>query len=152
MRYYMNGLDLMIENTVKWSKSHLDSEKYIMKCLSFVEDALEISNGIEIYGGDTAKESADLYANSINTGEPPRGSFVFYDCKGEIDGKFDNWGHVGFCIGDGKIIHSWGHIRIDNFLSAENLERSDTWHSPSYIGWVPLDRVLIGYRKKEICV
>ena len=148
----MNRLDLMIENTVKWSKNHLNSEKYIMKCLSFVEDALEKSNGIEIYGGDTAKESADLYADSIQDGEPPRGSFVFYDCEGEIDGEFNNWGHVGFSIGDGKIIHSWGHIRIDNYLAAEKLEGSDTWHSPSYIGWVPLDRVLIGYRKKEICV
>jgi len=30
-------------------------------CLAFVEDALERSNEIEIFGGDTAKESADLY-------------------------------------------------------------------------------------------
>lgn len=148
----MNKLDHMIDNTIKWSKNHLNSEKYLMKCLAFVEDALELSNGIEIFGGDTAKESADLYADSISTGEPPRGSFVFYDCKGEIDGVSNNWGHVGFAINDGKIIHSWGHIRVDNYLDVEKLEGSDTWESPSYIGWVPLERVLIGYRKKAICI
>jgi len=142
----------MIENTIKWSENHLNSDKYLKNCLAFVEDSLEMSNEIEIFGGDTAKESADLYADSIYTGPPLRGSFVFYDCEGEIDGTFTNWGHVGFAINDGKIIHSWDHIRIDNYLDAEKLEGSDTWKSPTYIGWVPLERVLIGHRKKELCV
>lgn len=148
----MSKLDIIIDNTIQWSKSHLNSDKYIMKCLAFVEDALEKSNGIEIFGGDTAKESADLYADSITKGIPPKGSFVFYNCNGKINDQFDNWGHVGFSLGDGKVIHAWGHIRIDNYLELEALEGSSTGETPEYIGWVPLKRVLIGHKKKEICI
>ncbi len=58
-----------------------------MKSLGFIEDSLERSNNIEIFGGDSAKESAILYAAHENTGLPPEGTFVFYDCAGEVDDK-----------------------------------------------------------------
>ncbi|GAF24390.1 hypothetical protein JCM19047_4280 [Bacillus sp. JCM 19047] len=51
-----------------------------------MEDALERSNNVEIFGGDSAKESAGLYDDSISEGKPPKGSFVFYDCSGPING------------------------------------------------------------------
>ncbi|HAG42841.1 MAG TPA: hypothetical protein DCL31_04985, partial [Clostridium sp.] len=50
-----------VNNAIEWAKNHLNSREYCYHCLAFVEDALERSNDIEIFGGDTAKESADLY-------------------------------------------------------------------------------------------
>lgn len=56
-------------------------------CLAFVEDALERSNDIEIFGGDTAKESADLYEENMQTGIPPKETIVFNNCLGVINGE-----------------------------------------------------------------
>ena len=53
----------MIENSIEWAESRLGDSQYVGWCLSFIEDALEISNGIELFGGDSAKESAELYAD-----------------------------------------------------------------------------------------
>jgi hypothetical protein len=43
--------------------------------LAFVEDALERSDNIEISGGDTAKESGNLYGPCKHTKIPPKGTF-----------------------------------------------------------------------------
>ena len=50
----------LIENMIRWAEDRLGETRYAGWCLSFIEDALEISNGIEIFGGDSAKESAVL--------------------------------------------------------------------------------------------
>ena len=43
-------------------------------------DRIEISNHIEIYGGDSAKKSCGMYKDARRGGVPERGAFVFYDC------------------------------------------------------------------------
>ena len=131
----------VIENMIAWAKSRLGETRYAGWCLSFIEDALEISNNIEIFGGDSAKESAELYADAMQKGEPERGSFVFYDCLCPDDGKLVNWGHCGICTGDGNVIHAWDQVRIDNYLDLEKMRALSGDH-PRYIGWVPLERVL----------
>ena len=68
------------KDTARWAESRLGSTEYAGWCLSFIEDALELPNGIEIFGGDSAKGSAGLYADGLLTGLPERGAFVFYDC------------------------------------------------------------------------
>ena len=40
----------------------LGVSEYAGWCLDFIEDALEQSNNIEIFGGDSAKESCELYS------------------------------------------------------------------------------------------
>ena len=84
----------LIENTIRWARDRLGETKYAGWCLSFVEDALEQSNGIEIFGGDSAKESALLYADGMRQGEPERGAFVFYDCLCPSEDGPVNWGHL----------------------------------------------------------
>ena len=137
-----------ISNSIEWAKLHLNSTKYTYMCLGFVEDSLERSNNIEIFGGNSAKESADLYEAYKNTGIPPEGAFVFYDCSGPINGNHSNWGHVGLSISGGAIIHAWDRVKIDNYMEVEKLTPSPGWQSPKYIGWVPLERILIGYQSK----
>ena len=73
-------MEKLTENMIRWAESKLGSRKYAGWCLSFIEDALEISNGIEIFGGDSAKESCEMYKDALQGGAPERGAFVFYDC------------------------------------------------------------------------
>jgi len=43
--------DKEIENAIAWARNYLNSEDYQLRCLGFVEDAYERSNGIEMWGG-----------------------------------------------------------------------------------------------------
>lgn len=129
------------ENMLSWAGCKLGSTEYAGWCLSFIEDALELPNGIEIFGGDSAKESAGLYADGLRTGLPERGAFVFYDCLCPSEDGPVNWGHCGISLGDGRVIHAWDRVRIDGYLQIEALTALTGDH-PKYIGWVPLARVL----------
>ena len=130
-------------NAITWALAREGKAEYASWCLSFIEDAVEVSNGIELFGGDCAKESAQLYADSLHTGEPEPGAFVFYDCSGVTPtGEIHDWGHCGLCIGDGKITHAWDKIRTDDYLALEQLSPAPGWTPPKYLGWVPLERVL----------
>ena len=131
----------MIENMIRWAEDRLGESKYAGWCLSFIEDALEISNGIEIFGGDSARASCDLYADALHDGAPPRGAFVFYDCLCPSGGALVNWGHCGIGLGDGRVIHAWDAVRIDDYRQIERMTALSGDH-PSYIGWVPVERVL----------
>ena len=138
----MNELtDTMTDNMIRWAEAHIGEPGYASWCLSFIEDALEISNGIEIFGGDCARESAELYADAMRKGVPERGSYVFYDCMCMSDSGPQDWGHCGISLGDGKVIHAWNVVRVDHYLEIEQLE-IPAGHHPRYIGWVPLERVL----------
>lgn len=136
----MNEAELIV-NMLRWAESKLGSAEYAGWCLSFAEDALERGNGIEIFGGDSARESAELYSDALRPGLPGRGAFVFYDCLCPSETGPVNWGHCGLCLGEGRIIHAWDVVRIDDYLEIEKL-RSLTGDHPRYIGWVPLSRVL----------
>lgn len=126
----------------------LGSRDYCYCCLGFVEDAYERANSIELFGGDTAKESADFYGVTRD-GTPPFGSFVFYDCAGTIRDEYRNWGHVGLAIGDNKVIHAWGEVRIDDYLAVEELSVPEGWTKATYIGYVPPE-VILGNHKPRI--
>ena len=128
-------------NAIRWAQGHLGSTDYAGRCLAFVEDAYEESNHVEIFGGSSARESADEYAAAQNTGEPPSGAFVFYDCAGPIKDEIKNWGHVGLHIGEGKVIHAWDKVRIDDYLDVQNLSPAPGWSQPQFIGWAPIERI-----------
>lgn len=130
----------MKENAVSWAMEHLGRAEYIGWCLSFVEDAIEQSNDIEIFGGDSAKESYLLYRDALRTGTPERGSVVFYDCLCHTPEGIMDWGHCGIALEDGKVIHAWNRVQLDDYLAIEEL--SSFGEHPKYLGWVPLTRVL----------
>lgn len=132
---------ILIDNMINWAKNEIDTPKYAGWCLGFIEDALEISNNIEIFGGDCAKESSEMYKDALQIGIPERGAFVFYDCMCQSEEGLVNWGHCGICIGNGDIIYAWDVVRIDNYLKIEELTALSGDH-PKYIGWVPISRVL----------
>ena len=133
--------ETLTENMIAWAKENLGSTDYIGWCLDFIEDALEISNDIEIFGGDSALESFNMYKDAVKDGLPERGAFVFYDCLCKYKGKAVDFGHCGISLGDGKIIHSWDKVRIDDYKDIEKLTSNADSH-PKYLGWIPLERVL----------
>ena len=136
-----------ITNAIRWAQEHLGSTDYPFLCLAFVEDAYEQSNHVEIFGGSSAKESAEMYEAIQNTGVPPLGAFVFYDCFGTLNDEAKNWGHVGLYIGHGKVIHAWDRVRIDDYLHVQELTPSPGWTQPQFIGWTPVERIFWGYRQ-----
>ncbi len=142
----MEDRERYISNAIRWAKEQLGSKEYLTLCLAFVEDAYENSNNVEIFGGSTAKESADEYGASDNRGVPEKGAFVFYDCFGTINDEYENWGHVGLCIGNGQVIHAWDIVRVEHYKDIEELKPAPGWTSPKYIGWAAVDRVFKGYR------
>lgn len=131
----------MTENMIAWAMERLGTSEYAGWCLNFIEDALERSNGIEIFGGNSAKESAVLYADAMRQGLPERGAFVFYDCLCPSDFGPVNWGHCGIGLGNGDVIHAWNRVRIDDYRQIERLQAL-SGERPRYLGWVPLARVL----------
>lgn len=134
-------INSLIENMIGWAESKLGDLNYAGWCLSFIEDALEKSNDIEIFGGDCAKESCEMYSDGLHIDIPERGAFVFYDCICKSDEGFVNWGHCGISLGDGRIIHAWDKVRIDDYRAIEQMTAL-TGNHPKYIGWVLIARVL----------
>ena len=133
--------NVLIENMIAWAESRLGDTSYAGWCLSFIEEALEKSNDIEIFVGDSAKESSEMYADALRTDAPERGAFVFYDCLCPSEEGLVNWGHCGIALGNGTLIHAWDKVRIDTLADTEKLTALTGDH-PKYIGWVPIGRVL----------
>jgi len=140
--------DILIDHAMAWALEHLGSRDYAFKCLAFVEDAYELGNAIVLDGYATAKEAADAYGAAAHPGLPPRGALACYDCSGSIDDEQRNWGHIGLALGDGRVIHAWGAVRVDDYLAIQDLPNAPGWTAPRYIGWAPLERVLLGARTR----
>jgi cell wall-associated NlpC family hydrolase len=123
---------------------------YPLRCLAFVEDAYERANAIEIFGGSSALESADQYGTSpYDPAAPPTaGAFVFYRCEGPIDGTHHEWGHVGLSLGDGRVVHAWDEVRVDDAREVEALRPAAGWTAPRLIGWTTPARILEGHRPR----
>lgn len=144
-----DDFDRYIAHAIQWAAARIGAKDYATRCLAFVEDAYEQGNHIELFGGSTAKESADAYAAYRYIEQlPPPGAFVFYDCFGTLFNERKNWGHVGLCLGSEQVIHAWDTVRQDHYLDVQHLTPAPGWQSPHYIGWAPVERLLAGYRKK----
>ena len=134
-------LKILTDNMISRAESMLGDTRYAGWCLSFIEDALENSSGLEIFGGDCAGESCCLYSDALSGGIPERGAFVFYDCLCPGENGPVNWGHCGISLGGGQVIHAWDRVRTDGYLEIERLTALSGGR-PRYLGWVPLERVL----------
>jgi len=133
-------------NALAWALAREGSTAYATRCLAFVEDAIERSNDLELFGGDDAAESARVYgaAARADEGTPPAGSLVFYESVGELFGERRDWGHVGLSLGDGRIVHAWDRVRIDDHRDLEALTPPPGWEPLRWVGWAPLSRALEG--------
>jgi cell wall-associated NlpC family hydrolase len=143
------ALALCVERAIAWAMERVGSADYALRCLSFVEDAYERPNDIEVFGGDSATESADRYAVRSSTGPAPAGAFVFFDCSGPIEGVVRDWGHVGLALGDGRMVHAWGRVGVDVIGSTLDLPASNGWSAPVYVGWAAPRRIVDGARQRS---
>ena len=136
--------DTYIEGAVTWALGQVGSTEYAYRCLAFVEDAYERGNPLWLDGqGCTAKETADAYQAQEHSGAPSRGAYVCYDCWGTIGGEHRNWGHVGISVGDGRVVHAWASVRVDDHLVIQDLA-APGWSQPAYSGGVPVSAILKG--------
>jgi cell wall-associated NlpC family hydrolase len=136
-----------VDRAVAWALANVGSDRYALRCLSFVEDAYELPNGIEVFGGSSARESAELYEARAATGDPPAGAFVFFDTHGPVDGVVRDWGHVGLATGDGRVVHPWTDVRVDPLAAMESLPSGD-WSPLVFAGWAAPTRILRGSRPR----
>ncbi|MDQ1216378.1 hypothetical protein QE411_001233 [Microbacterium arborescens] len=127
---------------IAWAEDRRGSTAYATRCLAFVEDAVERANELEVFGGDDAAATAELFHASDRTDPPPRGAFAFYSAIGEIAGRTKDWGHVGLSLGHGLVIHAWDRVRVDDHRELESLRPAPAWSAPRWIGWVPLETIL----------
>ncbi len=132
-----------VQRAVAWAEAKVGSADYPLRCLAFVEDAYELANGIVLDGYSDAGEAAAGYSATPD-GEPQRGALVFYECWGTIGERRRNWGHVGIALGDGRVVHSWGNVRVDGYREVESLANAPGWTAARYVGWAPVERVLAG--------
>lgn len=133
----------IVTRAIAWALEQVGSRDYELRCLAFVEDAYEIPNGTEVFGGSSARESAELYGASASTGSPPAGAFIFFATSGPVDGVVRDWGHVGLAIGDGRMAHAWSEVRVDPIADFPALP-SGSWSTPLYVGFAPPTRILLG--------
>ena len=136
---------------VAWALGRVGERTYPLRCLAFVEDAYERPNEIEIFGGDSAAESAERYATAPYDPltPPPAGAFVFYACGGPVDGTHREWGHVGLALGDGRVVHAWDEVRVDDARDVQDLRPVDGWTPARLIGWAAPTRILDGHRPRD---
>jgi cell wall-associated NlpC family hydrolase len=135
----------------RWALERIGDRSYAGRCLAFIEDAIERPNGIEVFGGSTARESAEQYGPGPYRPDapPPSGSLVFYACEGPADGAWRDWGHVGLALGDGRVVHAWDEVRVDEAAAIEGLRPRAGWTPARLLGWVPISRVLVGHRPRR---
>ena len=135
----------------RWALERIGDRSHAGRCLAFVEDAIERPNGIEVFGGSTAQESAKQYGPEpyLPDAPPVSGSLVFYECEGPADGAWRTWGHVGMALGDGRVVHAWDEVRVDDATAIEGLPPRAGWSPARLLGWVPLSRVLEGHRQRR---
>ena len=140
----------LVGRALDWALARRGDPSYALRCLAFIEDAFELANQIELFGGDTAAESAALYRPRPyeHTRPPPAGSLVFYAASGQVNGAARDWGHVGLALGDGTVVHAWDVVRIDDAQDVERLTPAMGWTAPRMIGWVPAARLLRGHRRR----
>ncbi len=138
------------EAAVAWALERVGERTYPLRCLAFVEDAYERPNEIEVFGGESAAASAIQYGvEPYDPGSPPlAGAFVFYACGGPVEGTRRDWGHVGLALGDGRVVHAWDEVRVDDALEVQRLVPTAGWTAPHLLGWASPRRILEGHRSR----
>ena len=118
-----------IETAIAWAESQKSAGNmsYCYWCLKFVGDAFR-QGGIGNAGYSTATLAGNALITSRDT-NPPRGTVVFWDWYGTIDGVYANYGHVGISLGNGQVIHAdYNGIKITGLsLSGRTYRGWGTW-------------------------
>ena len=136
------AVELIVQRALDWALARVGDTSYRGRCYAFVEAALEYGNRIVLDGqGTTATEAARAYGYA-DSGQPPRGAYVFFDCVGAHAGALQNVGHMGLSLGDGRVVHAWATVAVDSIEVIEQLEPAPGGTSPQYLGWAPIERIL----------
>jgi hypothetical protein len=106
--FTLKALELShFETAVKWSldRFYENNSQYNYECLRFVQNAFNAA-GVSTSTMGCAKNAANSWVCSTSE-NAPRGSLVFWDWLGTVNGEYKNWGHVGISIGNGEFVHNF---------------------------------------------
>jgi cell wall-associated NlpC family hydrolase len=140
-----------VTRALDWAIARRGDPSYAGRCLAFVEEAFERPNQIEVFGEASAAEAAaafDLVPYDASL-PPPAGALVFYEAGGPLGGVDRDWGHVGIALGDGRVIHAWAEVRVDDALAIPGLDTAPGWSAPRLIGWASGEQLLRGHRPRD---
>jgi cell wall-associated NlpC family hydrolase len=142
---------LLVTRALEWATARRGDPSYAGRCLAFVEDAFERANQIEVFGEASAAEAAAaLDLARYEAAHPPAaGSLVFFACGGPLNGVEREWGHVGIALGDGRVVHAWDVVRIDDALEIPRLGPAPGWSAARLIGWASAGRLLRDHRPRD---
>lgn len=123
------------EAAISWGKAKggsyewYDEENNQGYCLRFVANAFR-QRGPEPEGewNSAWEASQNLTRYDEEAQKAPRGSLIFFGKTAD-----NRYGHVGIYLGNGKLIHAYGKVRIDDIDQVRNLDKGQL--IGSYIGW-----------------
>ncbi len=130
------------DTAIEWAEKLEGNNAYFGMCLAFVSDAFinastkqgHTNPGPAGWGNpnDAISDLGDkFYAGDKN---PPRGALVFFSA---LDPYYE-YGHIGICLGNNRIIHACGIVRNDPIFDSEG-ELSSALKNlgviDAYLGW-----------------
>ncbi len=131
--------ELWAEAAITWAQNNLGSRHWYELCLRFTANAFmqqgdppaEIPEGTWTSALDAVNGDEDfdlILKESDSWRNTPRGALIFFGKTEE-----NQFGHVGIYLGDGRIIHSYGKVRIDDVEQVGKLDQGRL--IGSYLGW-----------------
>jgi len=143
--YFTAGLQ-QVDKAIRWAVSQEGKTKWCGYCLRFVADAYrgKLPKGWD--SPEDAKENlgTSFYPASKNY-NPPRGALIFFSAYGKYcDAPYEcidlaDYGHIGIYLGDGKVVHAFGSVKVQDVAEIVRLSGRDSKKNQfgigSYVGW-----------------
>ena len=132
--YFTSNQD-KIERAIAWTiaqEGKIDWAKY---CLKFVANAFGREAAGYHHPNEMKDALGDRFYSWTNCWNPPRGALVFFSGQGSGDDiDYKKCGHIGIYLDDGKVIHAYGIVRLQNIAGREEGIEGLSYID-SYIGW-----------------
>lgn len=160
-QYFVSAQD-SVEEKVQWAESMVGNRTWynpetgMTYCLGFVAQAFTgqqstdwVCPGDESHscpnGGKQKLLSEGKFYQAGECWNPPRGALVFFS-SAPIDDVY--YGHIGICLGDGKMVHvpAEGAVRINTIaevVAERYIYSYDGWAYPPS-EWITTDATLVG--------
>ena len=150
---YFISAQKRVEQAVNWAEGKEGNEDWKNLCLRFVSQAYGLGENTNSkttkwkFPNDAISKLGHKFYSAESSWNPPRGALIFFSGQGSKDGvNYEKCGHIGIYLGNGKVVHAYGTVRIQNLTGSRGVEKLS--YIGFYIGWAypPAEWLL---RKKQ---